>query len=332
MNKMLLIYNPVAGDMRIQSALSDLVNFFTGEGFLVTVYPTQASGDARRILADLQEHYDRLVVCGGDGMLHEALNGWMESRQKPLLGYIPAGTVNDFASSHEIPRNILDAAKIAASRTWAPIDVGCFNDEYFSYVAAFGLATSVSYKTNQNRKNRLGSLAYVIEALSSVDFAHWENNCETMRIEWADGTIEGDFLYGMVSNSRYVAGSDLFTRNLFDWSDGLLEGVFIRRPMNITELNQIIGCILRSDFDHPLVIQVQSPWFSFDGTQTAWTLDGEFGGTHDRVLAKACPHALSITLPQTHIQAKLSGIEYGELPAEVLAEQENPVKEEKGSE
>lgn len=301
MKKLLLLYNPNSGDGRIQSSLSELIDFITKKEYLVTIYPTQAAGDACRCLGELEETYDRVVVCGGDGMMHEAINGWMVSRRKPLLGYIPSGTVNDFASSHELPRTILEAAEIATGPFWTMIDVGQFNGRYFSYVAAFGVGTSVSYQTPQQRKKRLGSLAYVLEGLRAVDFARWENNCTRMRIFWESGECEGDFLYGMVSNSRYVAGTDCFTRDLFNWHDGLLEGFFIRRPMNLMELNQIITCIARSSFDHPLFVQVQSPWFSFEGEQTAWTLDGEFGGVHQSAFARAVPAALAIALPSSQV-------------------------------
>ena len=303
MKKMLLLYNPVAGDRRIQNSLSDLVNQMTGMGYLVTVYPTQKPGDASEKLKNLDlSGCDRLVVCGGDGMLHEALNGWMAGKNMPLLGYIPSGTVNDFANSHEIPLKLSEAAEIAGGDWWAPIDVGQFNEEYFSYVAAFGLGTSVSYLTAQERKNRLGSIASVLEALGRVDFAHWENNCETLEIEWEGGSLQGDFLYGMVSNSRYIAGSDLFTRNIYNWHDGLLEGVFIKRPMNISELNQIISCLMRSSFDNPLMMQVQSPWFRLKGENIPWTLDGEYGGVHDIVEARAVSSALNLALPKSHVQ------------------------------
>lgn len=298
---MLLLYNPVSGDGRISDNLSLLVDTMTKAGFFVTVYPTQARQDGQKMIQALREDFDRIVVCGGDGMLHEAINGWMGGDNMPLLGYIPTGTVNDFASSHEIPRDLVQAAKIAAGSWWSALDIGRFNEEYFSYVAAFGLGTSVSYQTPQKKKQKLGSLAYFLEALNTVDFARWENNCETMKITWPEGSCEGDFLYGMVSNSRYVAGTDYFTRDLFNWHDGLLEGVFIRRPMNLTELNQIIFCVVHSDFNHPLCVQVQAPWFRFEGTQTAWTLDGEFGGIHDTVTTEAVPGALKMILPESQI-------------------------------
>lgn len=302
MKKLLLLYNPFSGDGRIRNCLADLIELFSNAGFITSVYPTHFAGDAKAFIQSHGAFFDRLVVCGGDGMMHEAINGWMQGIDMPLIGYIPSGTVNDFASTHDIPKDILEAAQIACGKTWTSLDSGTFNEEYFTYVAAFGIGTSVSYRTPQRKKKRLGSLAYVLEALTTVDFAHWENNCETMKITWQGGQSQGDFLYGMVSNSKYVAGTEFFTKNLFNWHDGLLEGLFIRRPMNLSELNAIIAGITRSDFSHPLFIQVQSPWFQFESKHAAWTLDGEFGGIHDRVDIKVIPAALKMALPESHIQ------------------------------
>ena len=134
-----------------------------------------------------------------------------------------------------------------------------------------------------------------------MDFTHWENNCETMKITWEGGEAQGDFLYGMVSNSKFIAGTEVFTSDLFNWHDGLLEGIFIRRPMNLVELNTIIGCITRSDYNNPLFIQAQSPWFTFESHHSAWTLDGEFGGIHDHVEARAIHSGIKIALPKDHI-------------------------------
>ena len=320
MKKLLLIYNPVSGDGRIRSALSELINLFTSQGFLVTTYPTQKPKDAWETLEHLDntvENYDRIIVCGGDGMMHEALNGWMRGTEMPPLGYIPSGTVNDFASSYGISKDLIKAAEHACTPGWTSLDTGRFNDEYFTYVAAFGVGTSVSYQTPQKRKQIFGSAAYFIEALSTVDFAHWENNCESMEISWQGGTAQGDFLFGMVSNSKYVAGSDLFTRDLFNWHDGLLEGVFFRRPMNLNELNQIIGCLIRSDFNNSSVcFQVQSPWFEFKSSQTEWTLDGEYGGMHDHVTITAIPETLRMILPPEPTEDSLEEPNPAPQPAE----------------
>lgn len=304
MKKLLLIYNPVSGDGKIVSALSSIVDSMTKADYLVTVYPTQKPLDAKEQIAKGAHYFDRVVVCGGDGMLHEAINGWLSKPMvnAPILGYIPTGTVNDFASTHRISKEPLEACQIAIADHWGSVDIGQFNDQFFSYVAAFGIATQVSYQTPQRLKQKLGPLAYVLEALNSVDFSHWENNCETMKISWQDNEIEGDFLYGMVSNSKYVAGQDFYKSSLFDWQDGLLEGLFIRRPMNILDLNAIIAGLTRGDFSHPLFVLAQSPWFDFETKQSKWTLDGEYGGTQDHVRIQVVPNAIKIAMPKENLE------------------------------
>lgn len=297
MRKLLLLYNPQSGDGRIRQALPDLCEYYTKNEYEVTVHPTQFPKDAADQIEKRASGFDCITVCGGDGILHEAINGLIRSKTHTVLGYIPTGTVNDFANTHQIPKDIMEAARITVEGHQDTIDAGLFNEEYFSYVAAFGIGTAVSYQTPHESKKILGSLAYILQALSIVDFTHWENNCQNMKIRWQGGECEGDFLFGMVSNSRYVAGMDQFTRDLFDWKDGLLEGLFVRRPMNLTELNTIIGGVARSDFSSSLFVQVQSPWFEFDGDQTSWTLDGEFGGEHTHVKARTAPLAFEMRLP-----------------------------------
>lgn len=299
MKTLFLVYNPKSGDGHIRAHLPDLCEYFTAQGYETIVYPTQAPMDGMERIAARGAGFERIVVCGGDGMLHEGVNGWFRAQTDAVLGYIPSGTVNDFANTHRLPKDVLQAAQIAVHgrREW--IDVGGFNDDYFSYVAAFGLATSIAYDTPHEKKRVLGTLAYVLQAMDVVDFAHWENNCVTTKIEWEDGEASGDFLYGMVSNSRYVTGLDSFTRGLFDWKDGRLEGVFIRRPTCLPELNSILASMAKKSFeDNPLIIQVQSPWFRFEGEPVAWTLDGEYGGTHETVSIRVVPQALPVALAQ----------------------------------
>jgi YegS/Rv2252/BmrU family lipid kinase len=321
MKRLLLIYNPHAGDGHIRRALSSIVDFFTASDYEVVVHPSQFSGDAKLQIQNRAKQFDTVVVCGGDGMLHEAVNGFLSQEGAPSLGYIPSGTVNDFASTHSLSKNTLEAAKTVVNGKLCRIDAGAFNNDFFSYVAAFGIATSVSYDTPQDKKNRLGSAAYVLQALNVVDFTHWENNCSSMKITWENGECEGDFLYGMVSNSRYVAGMDQFTRNLFDWQDGLLEGTFIRRPMNIAELNSILSSILMQDFNNPLMVQVQSPWFRFEAMDSskapAWTLDGEYGGNDPAVDIHVVKGGLPIMLPR---KRELSYAKAGQNPERAQTE------------
>lgn len=292
-----MVYNPQSGDGRVAASLSEILDRLTKDGYDVTVRPTQAPMDAMEYIYNCSQKYDRILVVGGDGILHEAVNGLAGQNFEPVLAYLPSGTTNDFANTHGISLNLLEAVDQFRTSEVQQIDLGVFNKEYFTYVAACGVATAVSYETSQEDKKRFGPLAYIVRALSSVDFQHWENNCTYMEIEWEGGKDEGDFLFVSISNSKYIGGSDMLVNN-FCWNDGLLEGLFIRRPMNLIDLNSILAGILRKDYPEEYFIQVQSPWFDIHCQPASWTLDGEFGGVHEHVRIEAASEALRIALPK----------------------------------
>ena len=164
MKTALFLFNPHAGKGNIKSGLSKITDTLTRAGFLVTVYPTQARGDAYEKILLWGLSYDRIVVAGGDGMLHEALNAVMKLERKVDLAFIPSGTANDFAIANKIPKAVDKAVELAAGEQRRTIDIGSFNGEYFSYVAAFGAITDIPYTTDQAAKNNLGYLAYLLNA------------------------------------------------------------------------------------------------------------------------------------------------------------------------
>lgn len=111
-----------------------------------------------------------LIVCsGGDGTLNEAISGMLSLEQSPLLGYIPSGSTNDFASSLKIPRDMYKAAKDIIGGYPFAVDIGRFcENRYFAYIAGFGAFTEVSYLTPQDKKNWLGRNAYMLEGVKSL--------------------------------------------------------------------------------------------------------------------------------------------------------------------
>ena len=168
MKKLLFIFNPHAGKAQIKSRLLQIVDLMVKRGYDVTIYPTQAKRDALKIVQKRAEEFDLIVCSGGDGTLDEAVSGMMLSGKKVPLGYIPAGSTNDFANSLKIPKDMVKAAEIAISGKTFACDVGMFNEKPFVYVAAFGMFTAVSYKTRQEWKNILGHAAYLLEGVKSL--------------------------------------------------------------------------------------------------------------------------------------------------------------------
>lgn len=275
MKTLLLIYNPHAGKQRITAKLHDVVYHFTTAGYLVTARPTLFRGDATRIAAEEGGQYDMLVCCGGDGTLNEVVTGLLRIKgQRPMLGYLPAGTTNDFAKTLKIPATLAKSAAIAVEGVPCECDVGDFNGSTFIYVAAFGVFTEVSYATPQNQKNMLGRLAYVLEGIKSLS----QLKPYHMKVTHDGETIEDDFIYGMVSDSISVGGFRGVKKESVKLDDGLFEVMLVKNPRTLEELRAILNSLMTKN-PHKNVISFQSGDLTFECTErVAWTLDGEFGG------------------------------------------------------
>jgi YegS/Rv2252/BmrU family lipid kinase len=290
MKKLLLIVNPMSGKNGYRNYLSDILLIFHRAGFRTTVAFTNAHGDPTVIARESAAEYDRVVCMGGDGTLGETVSGIMLLPEKPELGYIPMGTTNDSATTLGISQDPLQAAHIAAFGHSTPVDVGCYNGIYFSYVAAFGAFTEVSYETPQDQKNYLGRVAYYLDAMRRLsNLTH--RRC---RVEFDGGVLEDDFIFCAVSNSRSIAG--IFRLTESDGallSDGLFEIILIKTPESILQLGPIITDVLANKFTSGYVTLLHSKKarFVFDDP-VAWTLDGEDGGCHTEVLCENVPHAI----------------------------------------
>lgn len=291
MKKMLFIYNPNSGMGLLKPKLSDVLDIFVKGGYEVTVYPTQKYHDAVRKMAEYEEQYDLVACSGGDGTLDEVVTGMMKREDKVPIGYIPAGTTNDFASSLHISKNMLEAADTVVNGVPFACDVGEFNEDYFVYIAAFGLFTDVSYETKQSMKNVLGHLAYILEGTKRIF------NIPSYRIKVThDGeTIEDEFIYGMVTNSRSVGGFKGITGKNVVFDDGKFEVTLFKTPRNPMELNEILGALALRKINPNRMYSFKTNEVHFETEEEIpWTLDGEFGGVHEEVVVKDCQKALEI--------------------------------------
>lgn len=298
MKKLLLIYNPQAGTGKVRHALPDIVERFSKADFTTEVFPTRFPGDGAQKVRAEGNTYDRIVVAGGDGMIHEIVAVLADGSHHVPLAVLPGGTINDFAATHSIPKDLLAAANIAVSGKAQPVDVGRFNEQCFSYVAAFGMVTHVSYETKQKNKNKLGRIAYGLEILKSIDLKHFEAASRSMRIAGSRGVVSGEFIFGAVTNSRSIGGIDNFFPNDVKTDDGMLEGLFIRRPATIVELEQLKRGLIDNDLHAPCIVCQRSASFSIKAdSPIAWTLDGENGGQWQSATIHTLPHALSLILP-----------------------------------
>lgn len=277
--KILFLFNMHAGKARIKAKLSDILNIFTEKGYEVTAYPTQFAGEAIEKIEHMEDIYAYAVCSGGDGTLDEVVTGMMrrEEEKRIPIGYIPAGSTNDFAKSLGIPQKMEDAAQSIMNENRFPCDIGAFNEDYFVYIAAFGIFTDVSYQTDQQMKNVLGHMAYLLEGMKRLtSIVSYQ-----LQIFHDDKVIEGDFLFGMVTNSRSVGGFKSIIGQSIVMDDGVFEATFIRRPKNILELNDILTALLLAEIDERYMYCFKTRELRIESKkEIPWTLDGEFGGEH----------------------------------------------------
>lgn len=300
MRRLLFIYNPHAGKGLLKPKLSDVIDIFVKAGYEVVAYPTQAYRDAYKKVVQYEfGSYDLVVCSGGDGTIDEVVTGMMQRGDRTPIGYIPTGTTNDFANSLHIPKGLLSAADNAVNGAVFPCDVGRFNDDVFVYIAAFGLFTDVSYQTKQEVKNVLGHLAYVLEGTKRLF------NVPSYRIKVThDGeTIEDEFIFGMVTNSRSVGGFRNMIGKQVVFDDGVFEVTLIKMPKNPLELQEIVAALLIEQVDTKHMYSFKTGNIVFESLEEIpWTLDGEFGGIHDRVEVQNLNRQLEIMVPEEHIR------------------------------
>ena len=303
MTKLLFVYNPRAGKEMLKPRLSDVLDIFVKAGYEVTVHPTQAYRDAYYQIKEYEVgKYDLIACSGGDGTIDEVATGMMKRREMGKdvvpVGYIPAGTTNDFAKSLHIPRKPLAAADNAVKGVPFPCDIGKFNDSVFVYIAAFGIFTDVSYETDQAVKNVLGHMAYILEGAKRI----FNIPSYKIKVEHDGEVIEDEFIFGMVTNSRSVGGfSNMVGKNIV-FDDGLFEVTLIKTPKNPIALQEIIAALLIEQVDTKHMYTFKTKKITFDSVEEIpWTLDGEFGGEQDYVEIENVQKAMEIMVPENHV-------------------------------
>ena len=289
--KLLFIFNPCSGKGQIKNKLMEVIDIMVKAGYEVPIHSTQDREDAMQKVKSEAKNYDLVICSGGDGTLDEAVTGMMQSEKKVPLGYIPAGSTNDFANSLKIPKDIVKAAHVAVEGRKFPVDVGYFNGDSFIYIAAFGLFTDVSYQTSQELKNVLGHAAYILEGAKRLH----NITSYKMRVEYDGNIIEDEFAYGMITNSVSVGGFKKLTGKNVLLDDGLFEVTLIRMPKNPVEWNEILSCLANLKDDSDLIYTFKTDCVKFLPEDVIpWTLDGEFGGEHKNVIVKNVHQALEI--------------------------------------
>ena len=291
MKKVLFIMNPFSGQKRANKYLPEIIQTFNQAGYEVTVHITSGRNDATIAVERQGADKDLVVCCGGDGTLNETITGLLNIGADIPIGYIPAGTTNDFAASLKLSSNILQAVQDILLGEPVPFDIGRFNQRYFSYVASFGAFTKSSYIVPQSIKNTLGHAAYVLGGISELS----QLRNEHLRLE-VDGTvIEDDFLFGAICNSTSIGGILTLDPSQVDMSDGIFEILLVRVPRNLTELTESITAFQNQTYNCATMTFLSAKSVKiFADPSMNWTLDGEREDGHEEIQVENLHRAIRL--------------------------------------
>lgn len=292
MKKMLFVMNPFAGQRRANRYLADILTAFNRGGYDVTVYMTEGPGDCARMVEEKASQMDLIVCCGGDGTFNEMVSGLLRSGADVPLGYIPAGSTNDFAASLGLSTNVMQATRAILEGESRQYDVGKFGDRYFTYVASFGAFTRASYSTPQNVKNALGHTAYLLEGISELS----QLKNIHVRLELDDGrVIEDDFLFGAISNSTSVGGILTLDPKQVDMCDGRFELLLVREPEDLSEIPEFIRALQTQKYNCRMMTFVSASRVKVTApADMVWTLDGERAEGQEQVEATVLHRAIRL--------------------------------------
>ena len=296
MKKMLFILNPYAGQRKANKLLTEIIEIFNRADYEVTVYITAAQGDAQERVKEYASQVDLIVCCGGDGTFNETAAGILESGIDVPIGYIPAGSTNDFANSLRLPTDVLQAAKMIAQGQPRRLDMGSFGGRHFSYVASFGAFTRASYTTPQSVKNALGHMAYLLSGMQELS----QIKAHDLRFELPDGRVlEDGYLFGAISNSTSVAGILTIPSDKVDMADGKLELMLIRAPKDAIELADCLVALQRQTYNCEMMTFLSTESVQITAPEDMdWTIDGEREPGRAQIQVDCLHHALRVICPE----------------------------------
>ena len=291
MKKLLFILNPTAGTRKAGKVLPQILSVFNRAGYDVLTYVTDYPGDGKQFVAQRAAEMDLVVCCGGDGTFNETVSGLLQSGADVPIGYIPAGSTNDFAGSLGLSTDPIKAATDIAHGQPYPYDVGSFGGRHFTYVASFGAFTRSSYATPQSVKNALGHTAYVLGGISELS----QIKKLPVRVELDGEVLDGDYLFGAVCNSTSLGGIAKLDPSQVDMSDGLFELLLVRAPKDLGEIAECINAVQHQQYNcRMMVFRTASRVTFYPRADLPWTLDGEMDPGGDKIVIDNLHHAIRL--------------------------------------
>ena len=291
--KNLIIMNPFSGKREANKYLTDIIDILTKGGYMTTILTTTERGDGTVYASRYAGEFDLITCIGGDGTFNEVVAGLLDGGERVPVGYIPAGSTNDFANSLKLSTNILKATEDIVKGRLKTLDIGSFNGRKFSYVASFGAFTQTSYSTPQSVKNMLGHLAYILEGATSLTSIKPQH----LKIEANGMPYEDDYIFGAISNSTSLAGILTLDPQYVDMNDGLFELLLVRSPKNPIELAEIVYMLTTQNYESNKITFVNADSFTIYADENMdWSLDGEYQEGCERIEIENLHNAIDIVV------------------------------------
>jgi lipid kinase YegS len=261
-------------------------------GHSIDVRVTWEKGDARQFVAEAGD-LDLLIAAGGDGTLNEVVHGLMDlpTVARPVLGVVPLGTANDFATGCGIPRDPEKALALCMEGEGVPVDVGKANEHWFLNAASVGFGAEVTATTPPELKRLLGQAAYtVMGAILAMNVHHYHG-----RLNLPDREITGSGPVAIVGNGRQTGGGvQVAPRARID--DGLLD-VLVVRQIPAIALLAAARELQELSPDGEYISYWQTPWAEVYPEETIpVNLDGE-PVRFSSVRYEAVPRAIRLIIP-----------------------------------
>lgn len=322
--KLLLIVNPNAGQRRANRFLADIIQLYNNHGYECVVFVTSAAGDTDKYIEENKTVFDRIVCIGGDGTLNETIAGLARHGIDCPVGYIPAGTTNDYASSIGLSGDILTAARDSVEGVPVQFDMGYFNGRFFNYTASCGAFARASYETPQTAKNALGHLAYILEGIKDIPNLRPIH----MKIEAGGHVFEDDYIFCSVTNSLSVGGILKLDPVMVSMNDGLFEVMIIKYPKTPVELTRVLASLSNNDFPNELIGFFAAKHIKFTvDEEIEWTLDGERGSKGYEFEVENLHNKMKLILPKESLLTIPADVEKYP-PMDVFVEEEASEREE----
>ena len=200
--KCVFIANPKSGKGKILRYKDYILNKLSEKFSDIIWLETEYAGHATILARQYGSECDYLLFSGGDGTLNEIVNGVIELEEKPVIGQIPSGTVNDFSRSLGIKKNIKKSLKQLLILNTKKIDIFTANGKYGVYICGFGVFTKTSYDTGQDKKKHFGWLSYFFNGIKEIK----TYSPQTIVFKTKDYTFEDKVALFLVINSKSVGG------------------------------------------------------------------------------------------------------------------------------